>query len=68
MEVFYVSNSSSTSLEFPSQFEYGLDFAKRPLETVIDLVLLISIVVGMGGNVLLFKVTNFMVQKKKEAG
>ena len=37
-------------------------------QDLVEEVLLVLLIFGMGGNFLLFRVTHFMVQKKREAG
>ena len=69
MNTFIVVNTSSTSSENSStETPAGFTDEERMIANAVKVFLTILVPLGMFGNVLLFKVTNFMVEKKQEQG
>ena len=62
-----VSNSSSTSIDTTASVaEIGA--GNWYAEVLVDTLLMLIMAFGMGGNVMLFRTANYLIQKKKEAG
>ena len=64
MEVYIVSNATITSADIPSDLQMGSDF----FEIMVEVCLGILLTLGMLGNLTLFKVSNYLIRTKDEAG
>ena len=64
MEVYSVSNATITSVDIPSDLPIGSDF----LEIMVEVCLGVLLALGMLGNLTLFKVANYLIRTKDEAG